>query len=59
MLKQAADTDHMKEKSHKGQRHKGCAYCNPSKQSGNAGDRRPASDRRQIESAKAAIEGAE
>jgi biotin synthase-like enzyme len=45
----------MKEKSHKGQRHKGCAYCNPSKQSGNSVERRPARDRRQIERAKAEV----
>ena len=39
----------MKEKSHKGQRHKGCcAMCGAYKQSGNGRDRRPARDRRQL-----------
>ena len=37
----------MKEKSHKGQRHKGCGLCDREKRSGNAADRRPARDRRQ------------
>jgi hypothetical protein len=41
----------MKEKSHKGQRHKGCALCNPEKRSGNAAERRPARDRRELERA--------
>ena len=42
----------MKEKSHKGQRHKGCALCDQEKRAGNAAERRPARDRRQIEGAK-------
>jgi len=37
----------MKEKSHKGQRHKGCGLCDQEKRAGNAADRRPARDRRQ------------
>jgi hypothetical protein len=41
----------MKDKSHKGQRHKGCGLCKPEKRHGNAADRRPARDRRQIEAA--------
>ena len=41
----------MKDKSHKGQRHKGCFWCNPYKQLGNAEERRPARDRRQLERA--------
>ncbi len=44
----------MKEKSHKGQRHKGCALCDQEKRAGNAAERRPARDRRQIEGAEAA-----
>jgi hypothetical protein len=43
----------MREKSHKGQRHKGCALCDQEKRAGNGGDRRPARDRRQIEGLKA------
>lgn len=39
----------MREKSHKGQKHKGCAWCNPEKRAGNGIDRRPARDRRQLE----------
>jgi hypothetical protein len=39
----------MKEKSHKGQRHKGCGLCDREKRAGNGADRRPASDRRQVE----------
>lgn len=39
----------MKEKSHKGQRHKGCALCDQEKRAGNAAERRPARDRRVIE----------
>lgn len=39
----------MKEKSHKGQRHKGCALCDQEKRAGNAAERRPARDRRWIE----------
>ncbi|HSS36984.1 MAG TPA: hypothetical protein VLR93_11980 [Patescibacteria group bacterium] len=38
----------MKEKSHKGQRHKGCGLCAPEKRAGNGQDRRPARDRRQL-----------
>jgi hypothetical protein len=49
----------MKEKSHKGQRHKGCAWCSPCKQLGNGEDRRPAAsmaaDRREIERALAEV----
>lgn len=43
----------MKEKSHKGQRHKGCALCDVEKRAGNGAERRPARDRRQIDAAKA------
>ncbi len=39
----------MKEKSHKGQRHKGCGLCDIEKRIGNSTDRRPARDRRQLE----------
>jgi len=41
----------MKEKSHKGQRHKGCALCDADKRAGNGPERRPPSDRRRIEGA--------
>jgi hypothetical protein len=37
----------VKDKSHKGQRHKGCGLCDREKRAGNAADRRPARDRRQ------------
>jgi hypothetical protein len=43
----------MKDKSHKGQRHKGCGLCTPEKRAGNGGERRPASDRRRMEGAAA------
>jgi hypothetical protein len=46
----------MKDKSHKGQRHKGCGLCNIEKRAGNGAARRPARDRRQIEAAKAEVE---
>jgi hypothetical protein len=49
----------MKEKSHKGQRHKGCALCDTDKRAGNAVDRRPARDRRQIDAAEDQIETVE
>ena len=42
----------MKEKSHKGQRHKGCGLCDMEKRAGNGSERRPPRDRRQIEGAK-------
>ena len=41
----------MKEKSHKGQRHKGCGLCDIDKRAGNGPDRRPARDRRLMERA--------
>jgi len=39
----------VKDKSHKGQRHKGCGLCDIEKRSGNSAERRPARDRRQID----------
>ena len=45
----------MKNKSHKGQRHKGCGLCDIEKRAGNGAARRPARDRRQIEAAKAEV----
>jgi hypothetical protein len=48
----------MKERSHKGQRHKGCSLCDWDKRAGNGIDRRPAHERRQLERAKAEIEAA-
>jgi hypothetical protein len=39
----------VKERSHQGQRHKGCGLCDPDKRRGNAAERRPARDRREIE----------
>ena len=39
----------MNNKSHKGQRHKGCGLCDVEKRAGNGSERRPAADRRQIE----------
>jgi len=42
-----------KEKSYKGQRHKGCGLCDMEKRAGNGAERRPARDRRQLEAAKA------
>ena len=39
----------MHEKSHKGQRHKGCSLCDWEKRAGNGADRRPAGDVRQLE----------
>jgi hypothetical protein len=41
----------MKDKSHKGQRHKGCGLCDQEKRSGNGAERRPARDRRGIAAA--------
>lgn len=41
----------MNEKSHKGQRHKGCGLCDIEKRIGNSADRRPVRDRRQLERA--------
>ncbi len=38
----------MKEKSHKGQRHKGCGYCDTDKRSGNGEARRPYRDQRRL-----------
>ncbi len=46
----------MHDKSHKGQRHKGCGLCTPEKRAGNGGKRRPARDRRSEEAARQAIE---
>ena len=34
----------MREKSHKGQRHKGCGLCDWDKRTGNGKDRRPADE---------------
>ncbi|MCA1570494.1 MAG: hypothetical protein LC798_09325 [Chloroflexi bacterium] len=48
----------MKEKSHKGQRHKGCGLCDWEKRAGNGATRRPAADRRKIEAARAQVEAA-
>lgn len=45
------ETARMKDKSHKGQRHKGCGLCSYEKRAGNGADRRPARDRRAIEAA--------
>jgi hypothetical protein len=45
----------MKEKSHKGQRHKGCGLCDQEKRAGNGVERRPHRDHRWIESAKAEV----
>ena len=45
----------MHEKSHKGQRHKGCGLCDREKRAGNGSDRRPARDVRQLERAKAEV----
>jgi len=45
----------MKDKSHKGQRHKGCDLCDQEKRAGNGSDRRPARDRRQIERARSEV----
>lgn len=39
----------MKDKSHKGQRHKGCGLCDTAKRAGNAAERRPPRDRRQLD----------
>ena len=38
----------MKDKFHKGQRHKGCGLCDAEKRAGNGEERRPARDRRQV-----------
>ncbi len=38
----------MKDKSHKGQRHKGCGLCDVEKRAGNGAERHPARDRRQV-----------
>lgn len=38
----------MKEKSHKGQKHKGCSMCKYYKQVGNGKDRHPPRDLRQL-----------
>ena len=46
----------MKDKSHMGQRHKGCGLCDIEKRAGNGAARHPARDLRQIEAAKAQIE---
>lgn len=47
----------MKEKSHKGQRHKGCGLCDQEKRAGNAAERRPIRDRRQIEASQDDLRG--
>lgn len=39
----------MREKSHRGQKHKGCGLCDQEKRAGNARDRRPVRDHRQLE----------
>jgi len=39
----------MREKSHKGQKHKGCGLCDTDKRAGNGQERRPIRDRRQLE----------
>jgi hypothetical protein len=39
----------MKEKSHKGQKHKGCALSDQQKRAGNGAERRPARDRRHLD----------
>ena len=44
-----ADNRLVKEKSHKGQRHKGCGLCDQEKRAGNGADRRRARDRRQLD----------
>lgn len=49
----------MKDKSHKGQRHKGCPLCDQEKRAGNAQERRPARDRREIERARGEVTAAE
>jgi hypothetical protein len=51
MVPRPSTLDAMKEKSHKGQRHKGCGLCDMEKRAGNGKDRRPARDRRWIEHA--------
>jgi hypothetical protein len=48
----------MREKSHKGQRHKGCGMCKPAKRHGNGQDRRPVRDRRRIDAATAELAAA-
>jgi hypothetical protein len=48
----------MEEKSHKGQRHKGCGLCDIEKRIGNSAERRPARDRRQFERAEDAVQSA-
>ncbi len=42
----------MREKSHKGQKHKGCGLCDTDKRAGNGQERRPIRDRRQLERAR-------
>jgi len=54
----AATLGDMKDKSHKGQRHKGCGLCDIEKRAGNSAARRPARDLRQIEAGKAEMEAA-
>ena len=49
----------MKEKSHKGQRHKGCGLCDIEKRIGNSADRRPVRDWRQLERANDVAETAD
>lgn len=38
----------VKEKSHKGQRKKGCGLCDTAKRAGNAAERRPFTDRKKM-----------
>jgi hypothetical protein len=45
----------VKERSHKGQRHKGCGLCDNDKRAGNGTERRPPRDRRVLEGMRAAI----
>ena len=56
MLERLKHAYRVKDKSHKGQRHKGCGLCSIEKRIGNSAERRPAKDRRQIESAKAQMD---
>jgi hypothetical protein len=53
-----SDASGVKDKSYKGQRHKGCGLCDIEKRAGNGAERRPARDRRQIQRARAEIEQA-
>jgi hypothetical protein len=48
-----AHPEALKDKSNEGQRYKGCALCDREKRAGNAAERRPTRDRRQLEGANA------